>query len=194
MPPDADIIQQGDKAHAKYIERGMQSEYDGEDQQGCPLCGGIGKTGDCGNGGEPGMKQRVNGDSCTIVNARSDSELTNQVKPAGEPSPTRSAKLRSPVIQAASRRKCRSQFSHAQRNDHDKDSDQRPADRGRRISGSSRDQVKECNTPTKDRDDGERDSEVGEATHGTEEFLCVAQGMQAFHITGDKFFFGWTLR
>src|SRR5947199_10480348 len=107
----------------------MQREYDGEDQQGCPLCGGIGKTGDCGNGGEPGMKQRVNGDSCTIVNARSDSELTNQVKPAGEPSPTRSAKLRSPVIQAASRRKCRSQFSHVQRNDNDKDGDQRPADR-----------------------------------------------------------------
>src|SRR5437016_11493209 len=113
----------------------MQSEYDGEDQQGCPLCSGIGKTGDCGYGREPGMKQRVNSDSCTIVDARSDSELTDQVKPAGEPSPARSAKLRSPVIQAASRRKCRSQFSHTQRDDKNKEGDQRQADPTPRIPG-----------------------------------------------------------
>ena len=57
-----------------------------------------------------------------------------------------------------------------------------------------RDQVEERDAPTQDRDDGERDREVGEAAHRAEEFLRVAQAVQALHILRDQFFFGLFFR
>src|SRR6266571_5592305 len=133
VPPDADIIEEGHNAHAKYIERGMQSQYDAVDHQGRQLCwiiNTIDTAGGCGKAREPGVKQHVNGDGCAIVDTGGDSDLTDEVEPASIPSPDRSiapTKLGCPVIEATGGRKSGSQFSHTQGYDDHEDSDDRPA-------------------------------------------------------------------
>src|SRR6266567_7714731 len=146
-----------------------------------------------GKGRDPGMQQQVNGDGSAISDTCGDRDLADQIKPAGIPSPGRpttppKTKLGGPVIEASGGRECRGQFSHAQSNNDHEDSDERPANRGGRIADCRRNQVKEGDTPTKDRDDGERDREVGEAAHRTEQFLRIAETMQAFNVLVDEFF------
>src|SRR2546422_8474019 len=105
------------------------------------------------------MQQRVKGDGCAIVDTRGDTELANHVKPASIPSPDRpttptKTKLGRPVIEATGCWISRSQFGHTQGNDDHEDSDERPTNRGGGITHCRRNQVKEGNSSTKDRDDG----------------------------------------
>ena len=138
VPPDTDIIQESHKAHAKYIEHGNHSQDDSVDQQGRPLCCRI-NTGHaargCWNARNPGMQQHVKGNGSAISDTCGDRDLADQVKPASIPTPGRPStpsktKLGRPVIETTGSGECRSQFSHAQRDDDHKDGDERPANRG----------------------------------------------------------------
>src|SRR5947209_3882647 len=137
MPPDADIVQEGDNAYAEDIEHGMHKQDNGINQEGCPLGGRVNASNTAKGGRDsrnPGMEQRVNSDGGAIVDSRGNRELADQVKPASIPSPAGSTELGSPVIQATSRWVGRSQFGHTQGDDDHKYGHKWPANRGSRIA------------------------------------------------------------
>src|SRR5258706_16243777 len=103
------------------------------------------------------MQQQVKGDGCAISDTCGDTDLADQVKPAGIPAPGRpttlaEAELGRPVIEAAGRRERRGQFAHAQGDNAHEDGDERPPNRGSRKANRGGYEVKEGYTPTQDRE------------------------------------------
>src|ERR1700758_2949810 len=99
------------------------------------------------------MQQQVNGDGSAISDTCGYTDLANQVKPAGVPSPGRpttspKTKLGRPVVETTGGRIRGGKFGHAQRDNDHEDGDERPANRGGRKAYSRRNQVKERNTST----------------------------------------------
>ena len=125
------------------------------------------------------MQQRIKGDGCAIGDTTSNTDLADQVEPAGIPSPGRpttstKTKLGRPVIETTGGRKCGGQFSHTQCDDYHEDRDNWPTKRSGRITSIDLGYVEEGYTSTQDRDDRKGNSKVGEATHNTKEFLRIA--------------------
>src|SRR5260221_11837685 len=133
VPPDTDIIQESHKAYTKDIEHGNQSQDDGVEQQGRPLGCRVNASdtaGSCGNTREPGMQQHVKGNGSAISDTCGNTDLTDQVKPAGIPAPGRpttatEAELGRPEIEAAAGRERGGQFGHAPRAAYHKDGGER---------------------------------------------------------------------
>ena len=104
-----------------------------------------------------------------------DGDQADQVQPAGEEAGLRAAELRGPPVDAARGRVGRHQLGHGEPDEQDERTEDRPGprDRDRAAVVEAGAEVREA--AGQDRDDRERDREVGETGPGPVEVLLVAQ-------------------
>ena len=110
-----------------------------------------------------------------VVDGGQDGDQADQVEPAGEPGPDRPAEATRPPVDAAGRRVGGDQLGHAEADDQDRDRDQRPADRDRDRAAVVPGLAVGGEATGEDRDDRERDREVGEPTPSPVQRLFVAE-------------------
>src|ERR1019366_7108779 len=96
--------------------------------------------------------------------------------------PVLAAELRRPVVETTGRRVARADFRHREADDDDHDSDERPADVHVDRAAVEHGDAVRGQAPRQDRDDRERDSEVGEAPHPPQQFLGVPEPMESLGI------------
>ena len=121
-----------------------------------------------------------------IVDRGDHRNQPDQVEPAGEPGPDRPAEAARPPVDPARGRIGRDQLRHAEADDQDRDRDQRPADRDRDRAAVVPGLTVGGEAPGEDRDDRERDREVGEPAPGAVQRLFVAEFCEAFLVAVDR--------
>ena len=122
-----------------------------------------------------GADREVDEGRAAVGDTGGDRDQADQVEPAGEEAGLGSAQLRGPPVDAARRRVGRHQLGHREPDDQDEHAEDRPGprDRDRAAVVEAGAEVREA--PGQDRDDRERDREVGEARPGPVEVLLVAE-------------------
>ena len=117
----------------------------------------------------------VEEDRRAVADRGDDADQADDVEPARHPAPARAAELRRPPVGPARGRERRGQLGHRDRHQQDEGADDRPADRDRDRAAVVPGQPEGGQGPGEDRDDRERDREVGEAAPGARELLLVAE-------------------
>ena len=127
---------------------------------------------------EPQVEQGRGERGGAVVDGGGHRDLADEVEPTGEPAPRRAAQLGRPEVEGAGRRHRRGDLTHRHRDEDRERADEQPAPRDRdRSAVVERDEVR-GQTAGQDRDDGERDGEVGEPAHLAVQHLGIAQAMQ----------------
>ena len=121
-----------------------------------------------------------------IVHTGNRGDQTRDVDPSREPAPARAPQRARPVIHAARSGKGRGEFGHAGRDREREQRHQRPAER--HLGGSAFGQAVAVkrHRSGEDGNDRKRDGEVGEPSHGAEEFLRVAEAPQILYVSFDS--------
>ncbi len=180
VPPDADVVQLGHDAHAELVERAVQDQDRGEQQDRVPRPRVEAPL---------QVEQGVEEERRAEVDARRHRHLAQEVEPAGEPRPGGGVvlgQLGRPVVQAAGRREAGADFGHGQADQQRHHPDERPAPGDQRGAAGVHPGSVEGQAAGQDRDDRERDGEVREAGHVPAKFLRVAHLVQAALVGADR--------
>ncbi len=122
-----------------------------------------------------------------VVDRRGHRHQADQVEPAGEPAPARAAELRRPVVDPARGRHRRRQLGHRERHQQDEAADHRPPDRDRDRTAVQPRLPVGGEAAREDRDDRERDREVGEPAPAAPQLLLVAELGEPLLVAAKRF-------
>ena len=180
VPPDAHVVQQRDQPDAELVQQAVHKQHARVDDDGDPVVG---------RRAEHQVQPRVDEERRAEVNARGDRDLAEEVEPPGEPRPRRGVvlgQLGGPVVQAAGGGVAGAHFGHGQADHQGHHADERPApDDGDRAADDHPVAVQR-QAAGEDRNDGERDGEVGESRHAPAQLLGVAHLVEALLVLGHR--------
>ena len=118
----------------------------------------------------------------TEVDAGERRDQADDVQPRDEPGGRRPAERRGPMVHCAGRGISRTQLRHAGGQQQREDRSHRPAERHLQRSAHLQAVAIQRYRAGEDGDDRERDREVGEPSHASEEFLGIAEAAQVLNI------------
>ena len=177
MPADRDVVEDRQQPVGEDVHDRVADQDDQEQQE--VLVQDRGRVG----GGEVDAEHvqpvegedRLEEERRAVADAGDDPDEADDVEPAGDPAPAGAAELGRPPVGAARGRERGRQLRHRERDQQHEGAQDRPADRDRdRPAGVPREpEVREA--PGQNRDDRERDREVGEAAPAAVELLLVAE-------------------
>ena len=177
VPPHADVGQHAHQLHPEGVEQAVGGEDDGvEDED--PLGGGVEVR-----VVERDQEAHVGGQS--VVDRGGDGHLAHQVEPPARPRPRRlvlGSQLGGPVVEAAGSGVGRADLGHAQAHAQDEGADDEPPGGDDQRAAGVHAQVVGGDAAGQDRDDRERDGEVGEGPHPPPELLGVAQLVESLGV------------
>jgi hypothetical protein len=133
-----------------------------------------------GNGGVGGDVENADGSASDInrgadVDPGGDRDLSNHVKPGGQPAPAASAETERPIVEAARGWIGGGEFGHGGGDAESENADNRPADGIDNGAGEFETVTEQENGAGENGDDGKGNGEIGEAAHFAEELLGVAE-------------------
>ena len=170
VPPHADVVEGRDELNPERIDQTMEEEDQRVGEQDPSSRDQVAV--------DVGADEEVDRGRKAEVDARGDGHLTDEVEPAGEPTPRRRVplgKFRGPVIQAARGRVRRTDLRHREADEQRERTHDDPAERHRLGAAGEQREVEGGDPAGQDRDDREADREVGEPTHAAFQLLGVAQ-------------------
>ncbi len=181
VPPHADVGEQGDDPDPEGVQQSVDDQDRGKEVDRVTVRERPSRR---------DVEQEVEEESEAEVDAGGDGHLAQEIEPAGEPGPHRTAvalgQLGRPVVQAAGGRVRRTDLGHAQPHHEGHTSDEDPApDHLDRSAGVHPEGVQR-QTSRQDRDDGEGHGEVGEAAHPSPELLRVTEPVQLGNVALDR--------
>ena len=163
----------------KMFSTDASAEHDHEDDEhpGQRVVGGVGVR--------EGADRQVDERGAAVGHTGGDRDQADQVQPAGEEAGRRPAELGRPPVDAARGRVRRHQLRHREADDQDEDAEDRPRprDRDRAAVVEAGPEVGEA--AGEDRDDRERDGEVGEARPRAVQVLAVSEFRQVLLVVGE---------
>jgi hypothetical protein len=184
VPPDRDVVEEAQQTVGEDVHDGVEDENEEEQHEGVMKNGGgvAGGEVDAPHLQPVETEQCIEEDRRAVADPGDDADETDHVEPAGEPTPAFAPERGRPPVGAARGRVGGGQLSHRERDQQDECAEDWPADRDCRgpAGGPCKGEVREA--AGEDRDDRERDREVGEAAPGACELLLVAELSEALLV------------
>ena len=187
VPPHAEIVELRGEPDPEDVDEHLGNHYQHHHEQLEIPIGWRTEDRDCGIGWD--VKDPSKGaddvDRRGDVDARGDRDLSDHVEPGGNPRPAPAAQPVGPEVESARRRIRRGQLRHRCGDAEREEAHHRPADR---IDDGTRELeavAKEQNGSGQNRNDGERDREVGESSHFPEQLLGIAEPVEVADILPD---------
>ena len=179
VPPDGHVVEDRDQPDAERVQQAVEDQHHAVD-----------RDRDRRRHGDPeGQVQERGGEQGeTEVDARRDRDLPDEIEPADEPAPLGGAPARlgrelgRPVVEAARGRVARGDLSHAQGDQGHEEPDEEPAEGHDGRTADVHREAEQRQAAGQDRDDRERDGEVGERPHPPAELLGVAELVELLRV------------
>ena len=157
-----------------------EGEHDQEDQEdpGQRVAVGVRRR--------EGAEGEVDEGRAAVGDTGGHGDEADQVEPAGEEARLGTAQLRGPPVDAARGRVGRDQLGHGEADDQDEDTEDRPGPRDRDRAAVVEACAEVGEAAGEDRDDRERDREVGEAGPGAVQVLLVPELGEVLLVVGQR--------
>ena len=182
VPPDRDAVDQREQVRAADVDRGVESEDQREEEEDLAEDVRFVAEVDPEDVHFVEAEDDVEEGGAGVVDRGDHGDQADQVEPAGEPGPDRAAEPSRPPVDAAGSRVGGDQLRHAEADDQDRDRDQRPADRDRDRAAVVPGLTVGGEAAGQDRDDRERDREVGEPAPSAVQRLFVAEFRESLFV------------
>ena len=169
MPPHRDVVEDGQQLAGEDVHQCRENQDDGEDHE--DALNGVARS--------PRLTQsrhrEVEEGRSPVGHRGHDGDEAREVEPAGVVAGFDAAQLARPPVDATGGGVGRHELGHAQADDEDEDGDERPAQRDGDGAAVVPAEVERGEAARQNRDDRERDGEVGEPGPRPAQLLLVAE-------------------
>ena len=182
MPADRDVVHVRQEPVGEDVYQRVQDQDEGEQEPGLPEEVLAIAEVDPEDVKLVEAQRNVEEEGCAVADTGDDPDRADDVEPAGHPAPARTAEVVRPTSRAARGRIGGGELGHREGHHQDQGAQDRPSERDQRRTAVQPREAEVGEAPGENRDDRERDREVGEPAPAAVQLLLVAELGESFLV------------